>query len=63
MDGEAWSATVHGVTKSQTPLSNFTFTVIENVVTEESWMEEPWNNRYYFCNFLLVYNYFKIKFF
>ena len=26
MDGEAWLATVHGVTKSQTRLSNFTFT-------------------------------------
>ena len=26
MDGGAWWATVHGVTKSQTRLSNFTFT-------------------------------------
>ena len=26
MDGEAWWATVHGVTKSQTRLSDFTFT-------------------------------------
>ena len=26
MDGEAWWATVHGVAKSQTRLSNFTFT-------------------------------------
>ena len=26
MDGGAWWATVHGVTKSQTQLSNFTFT-------------------------------------
>ena len=25
MDGEAWWATVHGVTKSQTQLSDFTF--------------------------------------
>ena len=25
MDREAWQATVHGVTKSQTRLSNFTF--------------------------------------
>ena len=25
MDGKAWQATVHGVTKSQTQLSNFTF--------------------------------------
>ena len=27
MDGGAWWATVHGVTKSRTRLSNFTFTV------------------------------------
>ena len=26
MDGEAWEAAVHGVTKSQTRLSDFTFT-------------------------------------
>ena len=26
MDGEAWWATVHGVTKSQTRLRDFTFT-------------------------------------
>ena len=26
MDGEAWQATVHGVAKSRTRLSNFTFT-------------------------------------
>ena len=26
MDGEAWKATVHGVTKSQTQLNDFTFT-------------------------------------
>ena len=26
MGGGAWSATVHGITKSQTQLSNFTFT-------------------------------------
>ena len=26
MDGEAWQATAHGVAKSQTPLSDFTFT-------------------------------------
>ena len=26
MDGEAWRATVHGVAKSQTRLSEFTFT-------------------------------------
>ena len=26
MDGGAWKAAVHGVTKSRTPLSDFTFT-------------------------------------
>ena len=31
MDGGAWWATVHGVTKSQTRLSNFTFTFIHLV--------------------------------
>ena len=29
MDGEAWQATVHGVTKSQTQLSDFIFTFRE----------------------------------
>ena len=28
MDGEAWQATVHGVAKSQTRLSDFTFTLL-----------------------------------
>ena len=28
MDKVAWEATVHGVTKSQTQLSNFTFTIL-----------------------------------
>ena len=28
MDGEAWWATVHGVAKSWTQLSNFTFTLV-----------------------------------
>ena len=28
MDGRAWWATVHGITKSRTPLSNFTKRVI-----------------------------------
>ena len=31
MDGGTWQATVHGVTKSQTQLSNFTFTFSCNV--------------------------------
>ena len=28
MDGGAWQATVHGVTKSQIQLSDFTFTIL-----------------------------------
>ena len=31
MDGEAWEVTVHGVAKSQTRLSNFTFTVENSI--------------------------------
>ena len=31
MDGEAWWATVHGVTKSRTRLSDFTFTFMKKV--------------------------------
>ena len=31
MDGGAWQATVHGVAKSQTRLSNFTFFSVRNV--------------------------------
>ena len=31
MDGEAWYATVHGVAKSRTRLSNFTFTFISDI--------------------------------
>ena len=35
MDGGAWWATVHGVAKSQTRLSNFTFTVLGMSFGEE----------------------------
>ena len=35
MDGGAWEATVHGVTKSQTQLSNFTFTFHFRALEEE----------------------------
>ena len=31
MDGEAWYATVHGVAKSRTRLSNFTFTFFSDI--------------------------------
>ena len=32
MDGEAWWATVHGVTKSRTRLSDFTYLYIEKKI-------------------------------
>ena len=35
MDGEAWWATVHGVTKSWTRLSEFTFTFHFHALEEE----------------------------
>ena len=53
MDGGAWWATVHGVTKSQTRLSNFTFTFHFHALEKEMathssvlawrilWTEEP----------------------
>ena len=53
MDGGAWWATVHGVAKSQTRLSDFTFTfrfhALEKAMSPHSstlawkipWMEEP----------------------
>ena len=33
MDGGAWQATVHGVSKNQTRLSNFTFLGPKSMVT------------------------------
>ena len=33
MGGGAWSATVHGIAKSQTQLSNFTFTLPQNFLS------------------------------
>ena len=53
MDGGAWCAAVHGVAKSQTGLSDFTFTFHFHVLEKEMathsstlawkipWMEEP----------------------
>ena len=35
MDRGAWSATVHGVTKSQTQLSDFTFTLHFHALEKE----------------------------
>ena len=37
MDGEAWQATVHGLTKSRTRLSDFTFT-FTMVNKEQVWI-------------------------
>ena len=35
MDGGAWQASVHGVTKSRTQLSNFTFTFYFRALEKE----------------------------
>ena len=45
MDGGAWWATVHGVAKSQTRLSNFTFTHAQD--KKEFWLVLIWNTAYY----------------
>ena len=37
MDGGAWWATVHGVTKSQTWLSDFTFIFFQEEVWHHNW--------------------------
>ena len=34
MDREAWSAAVHGVAKSRTRLSDFTFTFVGHILSE-----------------------------
>ena len=36
MDGGAWQTTVHGVTKSGTGLSDFTFTFFQSSVTKRT---------------------------
>ena len=40
MDGRAWWAAVHGITKSQTGLSNFTFTFHFHAL-EKEWQPTP----------------------
>ena len=40
MGGEAWWAAVHGVAKSQTRLSNFTFTFHFHALEEENALEK-----------------------
>ena len=40
MDGGAWWAEVHGVTKSQAPLSDFTFTFYFHTL-ERKWQPTP----------------------
>ena len=41
MDGGAWWATVHGVTKSQTQLSDFTITIFLNLVAAHLCFVKP----------------------
>ena len=58
MDGEAWQATVHGVTKSQTRLSDFTFTFFSFTllyilkVRAERAFSPPCQSVY--CSFLVI---------
>ena len=42
MDGEAWQATVHGVAKSRTPWSDFTFTFLGGSDGKKSACKETW---------------------
>ena len=46
MDGGAWWATVHGVAKSWTRLSDFTFTLIKDnwMLISASVFSPPWNH-------------------
>ena len=44
MDGGAWWATVHGVTKSRTRLSDFTFTF--SLITEKPQTVSPWRRQW-----------------
>ena len=41
MDGGAWKAAVHGIAKSQTRLSDFTFTFHFHALEKEMAMENP----------------------
>ena len=57
MDGGAWEATVHGVAKSQTRLSKFTFTfskLISRVhsLGGEEYINEFWNTKLLFQHIL-----------
>ena len=46
MDGEAWWATVHGLTKSRTPLSDFTFKLkVEGEYVLEKWPRNKFQDK------------------
>ena len=49
MDGGAWWATVHGVAKSRTRLSNFTFTCLFNFLKCRLKTERHFNFYSVFC--------------
>ena len=51
MDGGAWWATVHGVSKSWTQLSNFTFTFLQ-AGYHMFWFS--WHNPQYVCSLALI---------
>ena len=47
MDGEAWQATVHGVAKSQTRLSDFTFFLNKRILKIRTSLFEIWYQLYW----------------
>ena len=49
MDREAWRAAIHGVTKSQTRLSDFTFTFTENIVFGSSFYGSKTKGSMFLC--------------
>ena len=49
-DGEAWKATVHGVAKSQTRLSDFTFTFTLHVSKISRVTIQPWHTSFLILN-------------
>lgn len=45
------------------PISRFSYCTraVQDVTTGGSWVKGTWDSLYYFCNFLSICNYFKIK--
>ena len=54
MDRETWRAAIHGVTKSRTRLSDFTFTFHSHALEKE--MATHSSTLFFFFYFILLYN-------